>query len=189
MSNIKHINTMRKIFMLIALLGLAMTSCDKANEPIDPGKGGDEVNPENGGVKSEEEDDLNGGWPEPVVVTPAELCIDLAEGNSATFTTSEPSYFAEVWVLGESLEFSPEEILGWSVENGAILVWSSRGEKHSVPFEIGSDWYTLRQVDEVTYEVTIGDVDEPRLITIFIGSRVYGRHPARLDIAVKPKNK
>lgn len=177
---------MRKIFMLIALLGLAMTSCDKANEPIDPGKGGDEVNPENGGVKSEEEDDLNGAMP-PVVVTPAELCIDLAEGNSATFTTSEPSYFSGVCVLGESLEFSPEEILGWREEDGAILVWSSRGVMHSVPFEIGSDWYTLRQVDEVTYEVTIGDVDEQRLITIFIDSRVYGREPARLDIAVKPQ--
>lgn len=152
---------MRMIYFLIISLGLAMTACDN--------------------------DSVNGLLPEPVVITPAELCIDLAQGNSATFTTNEPSYFMGVYLLGENLEFNPEEILGWIDESGAIFVWSCKGKRNSIPFEIGSDWYTLRQVDETTYEVTIGDVDEDRLITLALGSRVKGREPAYLDIVIKPK--
>jgi hypothetical protein len=180
---------MKKLFLLMFILGLGLASCDKGNEPIEPGKGGSEVNPETDGVNTDEGDDLvNGLCPESVVITPAELCIDLAEGCSAKFTTNEPSYFMGVYLLGDSLEFSPGEILGWMEDSGAVFVWSCRGEKNSVPFEIGSDWYTLRQIDEMTYEVTIDDVEEERLIIVQLGSRVKGREPGRVDIAVKPQN-
>lgn len=177
---------MRKIFLLMALLGLGLASCDKNNEPARELGGDGKVNIGTDDIGSEEGDDsLNGTWSEPVVITPAELCIDLAEGNSIKFTTSEPSYLWGIYLLGESLEFSPDEILGW-LDNGAVLVWTCKDKHYSLPFEMGSDWYTISQIDEVTFEVTVGDVNEERLISLDIGSRIYGREPAVADIIIKP---
>jgi hypothetical protein len=180
---------MKKILLLMAVLGLGLTSCEKNIERNDDEDvNGGKVDIGNEGVEENKgNDDANGMCPETVVITPTELCIDLATDNCAKFTTNEPSYLWATYILGENLELQQNDILGWRESDGAILVWSSKGAINELPFEISSDWYTIRQTDEISYEVTIGEVDEERLISLMIGSRVKSREPALIDITIKPK--
>ena len=130
--------------------------------------------------------DKNGLWPEPVVVNPATLVIDMKEGNSATFSTSEPSYISSIFLWGESLNIDESEILGWREEDNAILVWTCRDKQTQVPYTHSSDWYDIEQIDDSNYKVTIGDISEERHINLNLKSRTNPREPARFDIIINP---
>ena len=130
--------------------------------------------------------DKNGLWPEPVVVNPATLVIDMKEGNSATFSTSEPSYISSIFLWGESLNIDESEILGWREEDNAILVWTCRDKQTEVPYTHSSDWYNIEQIDDSNYKVTIGDISEKRHISLNLKSRTNPREPAEFDIIINP---
>ena len=130
--------------------------------------------------------DNNGLWPEPVVVNPATLVIDMKEGNSATFSTSEPSYISSIFLWGESLNIDESEILGWREEDNAILVWTCRDKETEVPYTHSSDWYDIEQIDDSNYKVTIGDISEERHISLYLESRTNPREPAEFDIIINP---
>lgn len=129
----------------------------------------------------------NGLWPEPIVVTPATLVIDLGKGNSATFSTSEPSYISSIFLWGESLDIDPSEILGWREEDNAILVWKCGNKQTEVPYTHSFDWYEIEQIDNTNYKITLGDIDEERHIHLYLNSRSNPREPATFDITINPK--
>lgn len=131
--------------------------------------------------------DNNGLWPEPVVVNPATLVIDMKEGNSATFSTSEPSYISSIFLWGESLNIDESEILGWREEDNAILVWNCRDKQTQVPYTHSFDWYEIEQIDNTNYKITLGDIDEERHIHLYLNSRSNPREPATFDITINPK--
>lgn len=153
---------MKKIIIILSMLTLSIACNDKPN------------------------DNVNNSGAEPIVAVPASLSINLDEGNSATFSTSEHSYISAIFVLGEELELDQSEILGWRDEDNAILVWSCKGEVTEVPYTHSSEWYDIEQIDNSNYEVTIGNINELRHIYLYLKSRVNHREPAVFDITINP---
>lgn len=153
---------MKKIVTILSMIVFCIACNDNANEKI------------------------NNSGAEPIVTVPASLSINLDEGNSATFSTSEHSYISAIFVLGEELELDQSEILGWRDEDNAILVWSCKGEVTEVPYTHSSKWYDIEQIDNSNYEVTIGNINELRHIYLYLKSRVNHREPAVFDITINP---
>ena len=107
--------------------------------------------------KNDNSDEVN-GMKSPVVLTPDVL--EMTSGDSATFTSSEPSYISAIIMRGDMIEDATGE---WNVV-------------HSL------SWCEVIQQDACSYSVEVGDIAQPYEVLLMVSSRVESREPAQIRI-------
>lgn len=130
--------------------------------------------------KNDNSDEVN-GIKSPVVLTPDVL--EMTSGDSATFTSSEPSYISAIIMRGDMIEDATGE---WNADD-YVTVWSTSQVPAEENVVHSLSWCEVIQQDACSYSVEVGDIAQPYEVLLMVSSRVESREPAQIRITAVEK--